>query len=140
MKIYEQIPTYLVRVQINKIGDERQYVTFCETTPDEVEEMCKRVIEEQKLSPFEGGHRTRIDIRECLGAKNGKSRSLSFRGLDTATTLKLILDDVNKQNNEFSAEDIKRFDQRRESRLSGKSKTYSWQDAKDMIGTKKGSI
>lgn len=38
---------------------------------------------------------------------------------------------------EFSAEDIKRFEQRRISRLSGESKTYSWQEAKDIITGKK---
>ncbi|MDB5210672.1 MAG: hypothetical protein JWQ30_1499 [Sediminibacterium sp.] len=34
---------------------------------------------------------------------------------------------------EFTAEDIERFDQRRQSRLRGESKTYSVQEARDMI-------
>lgn len=38
---------------------------------------------------------------------------------------------------EFSAEDIERLEQRRDSRLSGVSKTYSWQEAKDIITGKK---
>jgi len=38
---------------------------------------------------------------------------------------------------EFTAEDIERFEQRRNSRLSGESKTYSWQEAKDIITGKK---
>lgn len=93
--IYEQKPTHLVRIQINKIGDVSQYLTFCETTPQEVEEMCKYVIEAQKLSPFAEGNKTRIDIRESWGGKNGKSKSISFRGLDTKTTLELIINHVN---------------------------------------------
>jgi len=91
MKIYEQTPNYLVRIQIIRIEEETQYLTLCETTPQEVEEMCKRVVESQNLSPFEKGNRTRIDIRESLGGKNGKSISISFKGLDTKKTLNLIL-------------------------------------------------
>ena len=33
----------------------------------------------------------------------------------------------------FTAEDIKVFDERRKKRLSGESKTYSWQEAKKII-------
>ena len=38
---------------------------------------------------------------------------------------------------EFTAEDIKAFDERRNKRLNGESKTYSWQDAKEIITGKK---
>ncbi len=34
---------------------------------------------------------------------------------------------------EFTDADIKLFDERREKRLNGESKTYSWQQAKDII-------
>jgi hypothetical protein len=33
----------------------------------------------------------------------------------------------------FTAEDIKVFDERRKKRLSGESKTYSWHEAKKII-------
>jgi hypothetical protein len=38
---------------------------------------------------------------------------------------------------EFTAEDIKEFDERREKRLRGESSTYSWEEAKDIITGKK---
>lgn len=38
---------------------------------------------------------------------------------------------------EFSDEDIKQFEERRTKRLSGESKTYNWQEAKDIITGKK---
>jgi hypothetical protein len=38
---------------------------------------------------------------------------------------------------EFNEEEIKLFEERRSKRLSGESKTYSWQDAKDIITGKK---
>ncbi len=34
---------------------------------------------------------------------------------------------------EFTSETIQLLDKRREDRLSGKSKTYSWEEAKDII-------
>ena len=37
---------------------------------------------------------------------------------------------------EFTSEDIKIFDERRNKRLSGESKTYSWAEAKKMITRK----
>lgn len=38
---------------------------------------------------------------------------------------------------EFTAEDIKLFDERRQKRINGESKTYSWNEAKDLITGKK---
>ena len=38
---------------------------------------------------------------------------------------------------EFTADDIREFDDRREKRLSGESRTYSWDEAKDIITKKK---
>jgi len=38
---------------------------------------------------------------------------------------------------EFTTEDIKEFDERRAKRLSGESKTYNWEEAKDIITGKK---
>ena len=37
----------------------------------------------------------------------------------------------------FTDEDIKLFDERREKRLKGESKTFGWKEAKDMITRKK---
>ncbi|MEO6850692.1 MAG: hypothetical protein ABI203_06475 [Mucilaginibacter sp.] len=38
---------------------------------------------------------------------------------------------------EFSAEDIKVFDERRSKRLNGESNTYTWQETKEIIKGKK---
>jgi len=37
---------------------------------------------------------------------------------------------------EFTSDDIKIFDERRQKRLNGESKTYSWNEAKKMITRK----
>lgn len=45
---------------------------------------------------------------------------------------KEFIQDDDPQYN-FTAEDIKEFDERRRKRLSGESKTYSWEEAKEII-------
>jgi hypothetical protein len=53
--------------------------------------------------------------------------------------LKLMLalaKEYNDEDNfdyEFTSDEIKILDQRREDRISGKSKTYTWEEAKDII-------
>jgi hypothetical protein len=53
----------------------------------------------------------------------------------------VLFDEVAEGNriysDEFTEEDIKVFDERRLNRLSGKSKVYSWAEAKEMITSKK---
>lgn len=97
MKIYEQAGVHLVRIQVKRVSDvTTQYLTLCETTIEEVEEMCKAVIESQNISLFAVGKKTSINIRESWGGKNGKSKSISFRGLDTKTTIELIINHLKK--------------------------------------------
>lgn len=83
MKIYiPPTPPLLIRVNIKKQGEQTRYITLCETTQEEVFQFVKSVIEEQNISPFATGRVTNIEIRECIGSKNGKSISLSFKGLN----------------------------------------------------------
>jgi hypothetical protein len=39
----------------------------------------------------------------------------------------------NEHENEFTADDLKEFEKRRENHLSGTTKSYSWSEAKKMI-------
>lgn len=95
MKIFKETPQYLIRLQIIKHPEPTQYITLCETTMEEVEIMCRKVIEAQKLSVFLKGKVTMINIRESLG-KNGKSKNISFRGLSTQKTYDVIVTHLNK--------------------------------------------
>jgi hypothetical protein len=99
MKIYQQTPNVYIRLQIVKLGEETQYITLIETDRKEVEKMITDIITKQNLSPFQTGKMTQIMIREATGGKNGKSKSLSFRGLSTKQTLDLIVNEINKRNN-----------------------------------------
>jgi hypothetical protein len=96
MKIYQQTPLKLIRVQIVKAGEPTQYITLYETTMGKVENMVKEIILKQNLSPFERGKVTQVLIREATGAINGKSKSVSFRGLSTQQVLGLVVDRLNK--------------------------------------------
>jgi hypothetical protein len=97
MKIYEVEPVHLVRICINKKDEQPKYINLIETTAPEVVDMCIKLIEAQHLSIFCKGHMTRIDIREALGAKNGKSKSVSFKGLTVQETFNIIVNHVKQQ-------------------------------------------
>lgn len=98
MKIYEYSPVYFVRLQITQQKQDAEYLTLCDTTIDEVKEFLTNLLNEQKISPFETT-KTSINIREALGGKNGKSTSISFRGLNPKKTLDLITNNLkNKQD------------------------------------------
>jgi hypothetical protein len=98
MKIYQQSPNIYIRLQIAKLGEETQYLTLIDTNREEVERMVKEIILKQNLSPFEEGRKTQVHIREATGAINGKSKSISFRGLSTKETMDLIVNHINKLN------------------------------------------
>jgi hypothetical protein len=51
----------------------------------------KNIIEAQNISPFEKGIITNIEFREAKGSVNGKSISLSFKGLEPIQVKELIL-------------------------------------------------
>jgi hypothetical protein len=91
MKIYKRQPEELVRLQIAKQGEETQYITLEDTTIAEVERICKMLISKQNLSPFEKGKVTSINMRYSLGGINGKSKSISFKGLSPKETLGIIV-------------------------------------------------
>ena len=95
MKIYKPAPTFIIRVQIIRQGEETQYINLCDTTQNKVVDHITKTIENQKLSVFAKGNSTKIDIRECLGGKNGKSISISFKGLSTKETLDIITQSIN---------------------------------------------
>jgi len=98
MKIYNKTPDKLIRLSIFKQGEQREYLTLCDTTLEEVKSYCKDLIQSQNLSIFSEGKKTAITIREAIGASNGKSINLSFRGLSSKETFYLIVTDLKTKN------------------------------------------
>lgn len=95
MKLYEKPePPYLIRVNIKKQGEETEFITLCETTQNEVFNFISGIIEKQNISPFVKGKVTNVEIREAQGRENGKSISLSFKGLEPKDVYALILKNI----------------------------------------------
>lgn len=95
MKLFEQAaPLFLIRVCIKKQGEGTEYITLCETTQVEVLNFIKSIIEDQKISPFVNGRVTNVQIREYLDGKNGKSVSISFKGIPPKQVKQLILNKI----------------------------------------------
>lgn len=95
MKIYKQEPKKFIRIMISRKGDDTTcYLTLIDCTANQVEDFLKKLIHAQGLSPFQTGNVTSIGIREAVGAKNGTSKSLSFRGLSPKATYDLIVKSI----------------------------------------------
>ncbi len=97
MKIYEPKPLHLIRLTISKKDEETKYLNFIDTTQDECIKNVMSIIEELKLSVFQEGNQTRMDFRDCIGGKNGKSKSISFKGLNPDQLYKLLTQKIEKR-------------------------------------------
>ncbi len=97
MKIYKHEPQHIVRLQILKTGEKGEFLNLIETNVEEVKAMVVALITAQQVSPFAKGFRTSVNIRDAIGGKNGKSESISFRGLSPKQTHDLIVNHVSKE-------------------------------------------
>lgn len=96
MKLYTTPePPYLMRINIKKQGEKTEFITLCETTQEEAFNFIKGIIEKQNISPFVKGKVTNVEIREAKGSENGKSISLSFKGLEPKEVYNLIINEIN---------------------------------------------
>lgn len=90
MKIYEPKPLHLIRLTISQKDQETKYLNFIDTTQVECIAKITAIVNELNLSVFQTGHLTRMDFRDCVGSKNGKCKSVSFKGLSPTELHKLL--------------------------------------------------
>ena len=81
MKLYEPKPQRIIRVTISRKDEHSEYINFIETDHKTVIDELDKFIRSFNLSAENKDDRTRLDIRECIGGKNGKSKSISFVGM-----------------------------------------------------------
>jgi len=97
MRIYTTPdPPLLMRVNIKKQGVQTEFLTFCDASQQEVYDFIKETIEKEELSPFLKGRVTNIEVREGKGKENGKSVSLSFKGLEPVEVKEILLKELIK--------------------------------------------
>lgn len=81
MKLYKHEPKSLIRVALTKKEHETIYLTFAETTPEQCLKNIEDLLSKMKVSPIQERYMTRIDIRHAIGGSNGKSMSISLKGV-----------------------------------------------------------
>jgi hypothetical protein len=91
MKIYNPKPLKQIRVSISKKDEASKYINFIETTQEEVIKTLIKLIDSFNLSVLLKGDRVRVDIRECEGGKNGKSKTISFVGMNVEELYNIII-------------------------------------------------
>jgi len=94
MKIYNPEPLHLIRLTITKKDEETKYLNFIDTTQEECMKKVISIIDELKLSVFQEGNQTRMDFRDCIGGKNGKCKSVSFKGISPIELHKLLTEKI----------------------------------------------
>lgn len=95
MKIYKPLPPpQLLRINIKKQGVKSQHIVICECEQSQFYDYVKSLIESQKLSVFQRGKLTNVEIRRATGSRNGKSISLSFKGLEPKQVYEIIINDL----------------------------------------------
>ena len=73
-----------------------QNLTAQDCEQNEFYEWLKALIEKQNISPFTKGKVTNVEIRIGEGKTNGKSISLSFKGMEPTEVKELILKNIDK--------------------------------------------
>jgi len=97
MRIYKPIlQPKVLRINIKKQLVKTEILTIEDCTQSEFLEYVKKLIEAQNLSIFQTGKLTNIEIREGQGTMNGKSVSISFKGLEPIEVKNLIVKDLTK--------------------------------------------
>ena len=97
MKLYTPPPPEpVIRLLIKKQGEVSRYLTLHQCTSEEAYNHIKKLIEAQNLSVFPNGDKINIQIREAIGAKNGKATFLSFYGMSTKELEDLIVNSLKK--------------------------------------------
>ena len=97
MKIFKKPePTFFIRLQIKKQGEKTQYISLIETNLIKTEIFLKELIKKNAntFNPFCTTKKVSIHIREALGTKNLKSKSISFFGFTSIQVYNLINDNL----------------------------------------------
>lgn len=90
MKLYTYKPPYLIRINIKRQGEPTYHITVCDTTLNDAKTTISNLILAQNLNPFTKGKVTNIEFREGEGKNNGKSISISFKGMSPKEVFNFI--------------------------------------------------
>ena len=97
MKLFNPLPTKVLRIRIYQDAKEVKYINVIEAEQDDLLDRFRNLIESQNLSPFQTGRRVSIEVRDCFGRKNGKAKSIAFKGLTVQQTYDLIYNYIVKE-------------------------------------------
>lgn len=99
MKLYKksEVP-YILRITITRPNskESNQHIIVHETTIDECLEWIAELLSKTNSYGPKIGNYTNIAVREEIGARNGKAKSISFYGKSTEETYKLIMEQLDK--------------------------------------------
>lgn len=97
MKIYKHQPLYLIQLTFRWKGENPIHLTLCETTVALAKIMLESLFPNE-TKPKSKAYKTRIEIRERIGGKNGKFLAHSFYGYTPAEARAKVFEYVSLLN------------------------------------------
>lgn len=93
LTLYKQQPVKLTRLIITKQGEKSMQFNISQLDLGLIKTELQTILKPH-LDVFEGGRKTRIDIRSYSDSKNRNSISLNFYGLSVEETYKILIDSI----------------------------------------------
>jgi hypothetical protein len=81
MKLYKPKPQRIIRVTISRKDEPKEYLNFVETDHKTVIDELQKFILSFNFPCNSKDDRTSLDIRDCIGGTNGRSKTISFVGM-----------------------------------------------------------
>lgn len=98
MKIYIHQPLYLIQLSFKRDVEHIEYLTLHETTMELTKAMLEYLFPNNKPQKNKPHKKTRIEIRERIGGKNGRYLAHSFYGESAVVTRAKVFEYVSKLN------------------------------------------
>lgn len=94
MKIYKHKPQYLIQLTFRRADEHVIHLTLCETDISLVKALLHDIFQ-PGFKKDKSHKKTRIEIRERIGGKNGRYTAVSFYGESAAKTRRTLINYIN---------------------------------------------
>lgn len=98
MKIYVHEPVYIIQLAFKRDNEKMAFLSLCDTTMELTKAMLESLFPKNSVRKDKAKNKTRIEIRERIGGKNGKYLAHSFYGDSPIKTRKIVFEYVSRLN------------------------------------------
>lgn len=101
MKLYKPEPPLVLRIAIKKAGEETKYLSVTDISQKQFVIWATKQLSTLQISVFTSALKLSISVRESVAGINGKSKSISLRGVSTEQVYNLLLKGIEENTTIF---------------------------------------